>query len=166
MTKQFVIGDHNVRMIQTSSPNQTIYKRMRQNFLFETMTILSSDDRSFLTHRLPMAMAAKKVCRTVWVICKDTGKCEEIRQLGFGVIDLPMGNAPLNVFANFKMLRQLTDIYTSMQPDLIYHSSVQMSFLGSLARLRIGNIPSINAVTGVGYLFQPTSQKQNFCGGP
>ena len=82
-----------------------------------------------------MAMAAKKVCRTVWVICKDTGKCEEIRQIGFGVIDLPMGNAPLNVFANIKILRQLTDIYKSMQPDLIYHSSVQMSFLGSLARL-------------------------------
>ena len=78
-------------MIQTSAPNQTIYKRMRQNFLFETMTILSSDDRSFLMHRLPMAMAAKKVCRSVWVICKDTGKCEEIRQIGFDVIDLPMG---------------------------------------------------------------------------
>ena len=149
-------------MIQTYSPNQTIYKRMRQNFLFETMTILSSDDRSFLTHRLPMAMAAKKMCRTVWVICKDTGKCEEIRQLGFGVIDLPMGNAPLNVFANFKMLRQLTDIYKSMQPDLIYHSSVQMSFLGSLARLFIGNIPSINAVTGVGYLFSTDQPKAKF----
>ena len=149
-------------MIQTSSPNQTIYKRMRQNFLFETMTILSSDDRSFLTHRLPMAMAAKKVCRTVWVICKDTGKCEEIRQLGLGVIDLPMGNAPLNVFANFKMLRQLTDFYKSMQPDLIYHSSVQMSFLGSLARLFIGNIPSINAVTGVGYLFSTDQPKAKF----
>ena len=151
-----------MRMIQTYSPNQTIYKRMRQNFLFETMTILSSDDRSFLTHRLPMAMAAKKMCRTVWVICKDTGRCEEIRQLGFGVIDLPMGNAPLNVFANFKMLRQLTDIYKSMQPDLIYHSSVQMSFLGSLARLFIGNIPSINAVTGVGYLFSTDQPKAKF----
>ena len=125
-------------MIQTSTPNQTIYKRMRQNFLFETMTILSSDDRSFLTHRLPMAMAAKKVCRSVWVICKDTGNCEEIRKIGFDVIDLPMGNAPLNIYANFKILRQLTDIYSSIQPDLIYHSSVQMSFLGSLARLFTG----------------------------
>jgi len=70
------------------------------------MTILSKDDRSFLTHRLPMAMAAKKVCRTVWVICKDTGNCEEIREIGFDVIDLPMGNAPLNISANFKILRQ------------------------------------------------------------
>ena len=80
---------------------------MRKNFLFDTMTILSSDDRSFLTHRLPMAMAAKKLCRNVWVICKDTGKCEEIRQIGFDVINLPMGNAPLNIFANFKTLRHL-----------------------------------------------------------
>ena len=149
-------------MIQTSTPNQTIYKRMRQNFLFETMTILSSDDRSFLTHRLPMAMAAKKMCRTVWVICKDTGKCEEIRKIGFGVIDLPMGNAPLDIFTNFKLLRQLTVIYKSIQPDLIYHSSVQMSFLGSLARLFTGNLPSINAITGVGYLFSSEQPKAKF----
>ena len=102
---------------------------MRKNFLFDRMTILSSDDRSFLTHRLPMANAAKKLCRDVLVICKDTGKCEEIRQMGFGVINLPLGNAPLNIFANLKTLRYLTGIYQSTQPDLIYHSSVQMSFL-------------------------------------
>ena len=149
-------------MIQTSSPNQTTYERMRQNFLFETMTILSIDDRSFLTHRLPMAMAAKKMCRTVWVVCKDTGKCEEIRKIGFGVISLPMGNAPLDIFANFKVLRQLTVIYKSIQPDLIYHSSVQMSFLGSLARLFTGDIPSINAITGVGYLFSSEQTKAKF----
>lgn len=149
-------------MIQTSTPNQTICKRMRQKFLFETMTILSSDDRSFLTHRLPMAMAAKKMCRNVWVICKDTGRCEEIRQIGFDVIDLPMGNAPLNIYANFKILKQLTGIYNSMQPDLIYHSSVQMSFLGSLARLFTSHLQSINAVTGVGYLFSSEQPKAKF----
>ena len=88
-------------MIQTCTPNQTIYMRMRQNFLFETMTILSSDDRSFLTHRLPMAMAAKKVCRSVWVICKDTGKCDEIREIGFDVIDLPMGECTAKRFCKF-----------------------------------------------------------------
>ena len=149
-------------MIKTCTPNQTIYKRMRQNFLFETMTILSSDDRSFLTHRLPMALAAKKVCRSVWIICKDTGNFDEIRKIGFDVIDLPMGNAPLNISANFKILRQLNGIYKSVQPDLIYHSSVQMCFLGSLARLFTGNLPSINAITGVGYLFSSEQPKAKF----
>ena len=135
---------------------------MHKNYLFDRMTILSSDDRSFLTHRLPMAMAAKKLCPVVLVICKDTGKCEEIRQMGFDVTNLPMGNAPLNIFANLKTLRHLARIYQSVQPDLVYHSSVQMSFLGSLARLlpennlwqsTFGQLPSINAITGVGYLF-------------
>ena len=149
-------------MIQTSTPNQTICKRMRQNFLFETMTILSSDDRSFLTHRLPMARAAKKVCRTVGVICKDTGKCEEIRRIGFDVIELPMGSAPTDILANFKILRQLNDIYRSIKPDLVYHSSVQMSFLGSLALLFTSNLPSINSITGVGYLFSSEQPKAKF----
>ena len=149
-------------MIKISTPNQTICKRMGQNFLFETMTILSSDDRSFLTHRLPMARAAKKVCRNVWVICKDTGKCEEIRWIGFNVIELQMEIAPTDILANFKILRQLTGIYKSIQPDLIYHSSVQMSFLGSLARLFAGHLPSVNAITGVGYLFSSEQPKAKF----
>ena len=140
---------------------------MRKSFLFDRMTILSSDDRSFLTHRLPMAMAAKKLCRVVLVICKDTGKCEEIRQMGFDVISLPMGNAPLNIFANLKTLRHLAGIYQSAQPDLIYHSSVQMSFLGSLARLftrkqLTGSLLSINAITGIGYLFSSEQFKAKF----
>ena len=140
---------------------------MNKNYLFDRMTILSSNDRSFLTHRLPMAMAAKKLCRVVLVICKDTGKCEEIRQMGFDVINLPMGNAPLNIFANLKTLRHLAGIYQSAQPDLIYHSSVQMSFLGSLARLftrkqLTGSLPSINAITGVGYLFSSEQFKAKF----
>ena len=132
---------------------------MRTNFLFNTMTILSINDRSFLTHRLPMAIAAKKVCRNVRVICKDTGKSEEIRRIGFDVIDLPVENAPLNIFANFRVLRLLMGIYKSMQPDLIYHSSVQMSFLGSLARLCLSGTPSINAITGIGYLFSSEQLK-------
>ena len=145
---------------------------MRKNFLFNRMTILSSDDRSFLKHRLPMAMAAKKLCRVVLVICNDTGKCKEIRQMGFDVTNLPMGNAPLNIFANLKTLRHLAGIYQSVQPDLIYHSSVQMSFLGSLARLfarkqltgnqLTGSLPSINAITGVGYLFSSEQFKAKF----
>ena len=119
-----------------------------------------------------MAMAAKKLCRVVLVICNDTGKCEEIRQMGFDVTNLPMGNAPLNIFANLKTLRHLAGIYQSVQPDLIYHSSVQMSFLGSLARLfarkqltgnqLTGSLPSINAITGVGYLFSSEQFKAKF----
>lgn len=140
---------------------------MHKNYLFDRMTILSSDDRSFLTHRLPMAMAAKKLCPVVLVICKDTGKCGEIRQMGFDVTNLPMGNAPLNIFANLKTLRHLARIYQSVQPDLIYHSSVQMSFLGSLARLftgkqLTGSFLSINAITGVGYLFSSEQLKAKF----
>ena len=96
-------------MIQTSSPNQTIYKRMRQNFLFETMTILSSDDRSFLTHRLPMAMAAKKVCRTVWVICKDTGKC--LTQPIKGKLNLYNFEINPNELNNYSYTKEKNEIY-------------------------------------------------------
>ena len=57
---------------------------------------------------------------------------------------------------------KLSNIYKATQPDLVYHSSVQMSFLGSLACLLMGNLPTINAITGIGYLFSSEQLKAKF----
>lgn len=126
---------------------------MPKRLTFDTMVLLSINDMSFLMHRLPMAMAAKSVCRDVYVICKNTGKCEQIRDLGFIVIELPLTKANSKIVENFQILRKLVESYRSIKPDLLLHSSVEMSFIGSLAKLFIGNTPSINSITGIGYLF-------------
>ncbi len=132
---------------------------MRDKFLFKNMTILSLDDRSFLTHRLPMARAAKRVCKTVWVICQNTGYTETIKQHGFEVIDLPMSFRLLNLFAIFNTILKLIKIYSEIKPSIIYHSSVKMCFLGAAAVLFISSTTTINAITGVGYLFSSKELK-------
>ena len=47
-------------------------------------------------------------------------------------------------------------IYKSTQPDLIYHSSVQMSFLGSLARL-IEALHQLMPSLGLAIFFHPNN---------
>ena len=116
-------------MVKRFTLEQLICKYMPEKFLFENITILSINDRSFMFHRLPMALAAKQLSRVVWVICEDTGMCEEIKKLGFRVVNLQMANSPLNVLASLKTLRKLLIIYRRIRPDSVYHSSVQMSFL-------------------------------------
>ena len=117
------------------------------------IVILSIDDKSFLSHRIPMALAAKKVADTVWVLCSDTGESDKIRELGFNVINVPLRSSKWNLIQNLKSLYQLFRIYHDVDPDLVFHSSVQMSFVGALACSFRPCVPIINSITGVGYLF-------------
>ena len=126
---------------------------MLEKFLFENMTILSVDDKSFLNHRLPMAIAAKKLCRKVWVVCIDTGSCDAIRKLGFGVISITSKPGMFSILNIYLICISLMRIYKKIRPELVVHSSVQMSFYGSIASFLVGNLTVINLITGVGYLF-------------
>ena len=132
---------------------------MHKNYLFETMTILSLDDKSFLTHRLPMALAAKRLCKNICVICRNTGQSETIKSLGFEVIDLSAEIQSVTDFSAANVVFRLARIYRDKKPNIVYHSSVQMSFIGAMANLLAGGVPNINAITGVGYLFSSTDLK-------
>lgn len=100
-----------------------------------------------------MAMAAKKLTDTVWVICSDTGQSDKISDLGFKVINVPLRSRKLNLIQNLRTLYKLVRVYNEVDPDLVFHSSVQMCFVGSLACIFRPQTPTINSITGVGYLF-------------
>ena len=106
-----------------------------------------------------MARAAQTVSKTVTVICQNTENIEDLRCFGFRVIDLAAGKKSLNVFANILVILNLAKVYKMTKPTLTFHSSVQMSFIGSMASLLMGNVLHVNSVTGVGYLFSSSHLK-------
>ena len=106
-----------------------------------------------------MARAALTVSKSVTVICQNTGKIGDLKRAGFEVIDLPAGKKIFNIFTNISVILSLANIYKKTTPGIAYHSSVQMSFIGAIASLFIGNILQINSITGVGYLFSSGNLK-------
>ena len=106
-----------------------------------------------------MARAARSVGKSVTVICQSTGKIRDLKRAGFEVIDLPAGKKFSNIFASVSVILRLANIYKKARPDVVYHSSVQMSFIGAMASLLIGNVLHINSITGVGYLFSSDNLK-------
>ncbi|MDA9194146.1 glycosyltransferase family 4 protein [Alphaproteobacteria bacterium] len=127
--------------------------------MFENIIILSKDDRSFLTHRLPMARAAQTVSKSITVICQNTGRIRDLERSGFDVIELPVGKKFFNIFTNISVMLRLANIYRKTKPGIVYHSSVQMSFIGAIASLIMGNVLHVNSITGVGYLFSSNNLK-------
>lgn len=110
-----------------------------------------SEDWVFLSHRLPMASAARKAGYDVHVATRANGKEDAIRSEGFSFHPLPFrrGVSPISALATILALRQ---IERQINPVVIHHSSLQCCVLGAIAAAGT-SIRQINAFTGLGYAF-------------
>lgn len=115
--------------------------------------IVVNVDWFFLSHRKEIAIAAKKDGFNVTVITKDTGKINEIRNLGLNVINLPMSRSGMNIKEELITLKFLHSLYSKEKPDIVHHVGLKVILWGTLAA-KIANIKGVvNAVSGLGIFF-------------
>jgi len=112
-------------------------------------------DWFFISHRLPIAIEAKKRGFDVTIICEDTGRKNELEQIGLKFISLPFCRLnKLNLFNELKYFAFLFKNYRLLEPDIIHHISIKPILYGSLVVKFLKKKPSIvNAISGMGYLF-------------
>lgn len=115
--------------------------------------IVVNVDWFFLSHRLPIALAAKEKGYDVTIISFNSGKKEEILSYGFNFIDLPFERSGSNVFHELKCVLLLVQLYKKHKPDVIHHVTLKASLLGCLACKLAGNKNVVNAISGFGYNF-------------
>jgi len=115
-------------------------------------------DWFFLSHRLPLAMAAKQAGLEVYVLAEDTGKGEVIEQYGLKFI--PFGFSTGNhMLQDLQLLSELTRLYKKIRPVLVHQVTIKPVLIGSLAA-RLANVPAmVNALSGLGYLYINQSVK-------
>ena len=106
---------------------------MQSKHSLNNILFLSSTDSAFLAHRVPMALGAAELSKLVVVVCKDTGKSEEIKRLGFKFVGLPDSSVRLLLYIKNGVF--LINLYKIYRPEIVHHSSVLMSFIGSVANL-------------------------------
>lgn len=117
------------------------------------LLMVVNEDRFFLSHRKPVAIAAREEGYQVTIVAKDTGKFAEIRQLGFDVIDLPINPTGMNLREEWNTFRFLHNLYQKERPDIVHHVGLKNILWGGLAA-RMLNVPGVvNAVSGLGGLF-------------
>jgi glycosyltransferase involved in cell wall biosynthesis len=121
---------------------------------FRRLFYLVTSDAYFLSHRLPVALAAKEKGFDVFVVCSDTGHRTEIEQLGFKVLPLyTLKRTGKNPFNDLKTLTEIAKIYEKYKPDIVHHVALKPVLYGSIAAF-LNQVPrTINALTGLGYVF-------------
>jgi glycosyltransferase involved in cell wall biosynthesis len=123
------------------------------------VVVVVNVDWFFLSHRVPVAEAARAAGYEVTVAAEDTGRAAEIRGLGFFYEALPLsrtGTAPVREAA---ALLSLVRLYRRLQPDLVHHVTVKPVLYGSLAARLAGGPAVVNAITGFGYTMSDEARR-------
>jgi glycosyltransferase involved in cell wall biosynthesis len=119
---------------------------------------LVSEDWYFLSHRLPMARAARTAGYEVHVATHLNGEGARIEAEGFHLHALDWRRGSFNPFNIISIVRQVRSFYRALQPDLVHHVALQPSIIGSLAALGMP-FPRLNALAGLGFGFTSATLK-------
>ena len=111
-----------------------------------------SEDWYFLSHRLPMARAAKTAGFEVHVATNVVDGGPAIAREGFIVHPVPFVRGRISPRAAIATILALRKVLGEVQPSVIHHVALQPTVLGSFAAIG-STAASLNAITGLGYTF-------------
>jgi glycosyltransferase involved in cell wall biosynthesis len=117
-----------------------------------------TEDWFFLSHRLPMARAARAAGFEVHVATNVVDGAAAIEREGFVLHPVRFARGRLSPLATLATIRALRRLHRELAPDLVHHVALQATILGSLAALGLP-VARVNAVTGLGYAFISESRK-------
>lgn len=115
--------------------------------------IIVNVDWFFLSHRLPVALAAKKDGWDVTIVTADTGRLQDIEAEGLRTIDLPMSRSGMNIMEELKTLLFLYKLYRREKPDVVHHVGMKTILWGTMAARFSGVHGVVNAISGLGGFF-------------
>ena len=123
---------------------------------------LVTEDWVFVSHRLPIARAARDAGYDVVVATRVADHGAAIAWEGFTLVSLPWNRRSLNPFHELSITLQLATLYRQLKPALVHHVAVKPALIGSLAAFLAGVDNVVNAITGLGYVFTSTSSRAQF----
>ena len=128
-----------------ATPSSTQFER-------PLLLYLVTEDWYFLSHRLPMALAAQRAGYRVHVATRVAKGAADIEGFGFTLHPLAWQRGSTNPFDVLANVRQVRTLYRTLKPDLAHHVGLQPSIVGSLAAAGLP-LSMVNALTGLGFAF-------------
>lgn len=121
--------------------------------MMKKLFIVVNVDWFFLSHRLPVALAAQKVGWDVTIVTADTGKLKDIEATGLKTINLPMSRSGMNLKEELGTLNFLRKLYKQEKPNVVHHVGMKTILWGTLAAKFAKVNGVLNAVSGLGGFF-------------
>jgi glycosyltransferase involved in cell wall biosynthesis len=109
-----------------------------------------TEDWYFLSHRLPMARAARDAGFDVHVATRLGGGRVAIEAEGFTPHPLAWRRGSLSAVDSLSSIRELRRLYRRLDPDIVHDVAMKPVLLGSAAALGYPRLAVVNSITGLG----------------
>jgi len=117
-----------------------------------------TEDWAFLSHRLPMARAAREAGFEVHVATRVSNGAAAIEAERFVLHPIPFARGSLSPVATLLTVAALRRVHRNIKPVLTHHVALQACVLGMLASFG-QSCACLNAFIGLGYSFTSESGK-------
>ena len=112
-----------------------------------------NDAPFFLSHRLPLALAARDSGYEVHVATPDSPLSGVIQKHGLHFHVIPLHRSSTRLWKELKSFQALLHLYRHLKPDLVHHVTIKPVLYGGAAA-RLAKVPAvIYAVPGLGHVF-------------
>lgn len=117
--------------------------------------------RFFLSHRLPLALAARDAGFDVHVAASDADSesTRLIGQYGLRFHPLKLNQHGLHPLTELRAFWSLFTLYRRLQPNLLHHVSIKPVIYGGIAARLSSCSTVVHALSGLGYIFVDQSAK-------
>tara|TARA_B100000686_G_scaffold104556_1_gene111824 strand:+ start:5531 stop:6667 length:1137 start_codon:yes stop_codon:yes gene_type:complete len=122
---------------------------MKKNKLF----FIVSEDKSFWSHRLSLALSAIDAGYDVTLVSNFNKLESKIKNRGVNVININFVRSSKHPFTDLKNIFKLIFILRKEKPDIIHNVALKTILIASIAGLFSKKMVIINAFTGLGYVF-------------
>jgi len=119
---------------------------------------LVTEDWYFMSHRLPMARAARAAGFEVHVATRVDRHGKAIEGEGFHLHPISWRRGSLDPRDLLRVVREVRQLYRRVTPDLAHHVALPATIVGTLAATGLSTA-CINAMTGLGTIFISNSMK-------
>ncbi len=118
-------------------------------------------DWFFLSHRLPIALAAKAAGAEVIVAAAETGRRAAFETAGIHFIPLALSRQGRNPLREFRSVAAIARLLHYSKPEFVHLVALKPVLYGNLAAMMVARrVPRVNALSGLGFAFSADSRAQ------
>ncbi|MEW8507349.1 MAG: glycosyltransferase family 4 protein [Candidatus Thiodiazotropha sp.] len=112
-----------------------------------------NDPGFFLSHRLPLALAARDQGYEVCIATPPGDGVEQIKAAGLQYRRVTLSRSGANPLLELWTIWSLYKLYRELQPLIVHHVTIKPVLYGTLAA-RLANVSAVvNAISGLGFVF-------------
>ncbi|EJL6339901.1 glycosyltransferase family 4 protein [Vibrio cholerae] len=127
--------------------------------MMKKLLFLVNVDWFFISHRLPIALAAQNSGYEVHIACSFTDKFDFLHQLGFKLHPLELSRTSTKLMSEMVAFTNVFNVLRTVKPDLVHLVTIKPVIYGGIASRILGIRNRVASISGLGYVFIATGVK-------